>query len=109
MRSGPLAGRVLLSTEGREYRKAVDAVVRSVKGRLRIERRINVEIMAYPPDKRRRDLDNVQKAILDALQHSCVFDDDSQVDDLWIRRCERVAGGAVTVTIFEVIDDSEGS
>jgi Holliday junction resolvase RusA-like endonuclease len=29
--------------------------------------RIAVEIMAFPPDKRCRDLDNIQKAIFDGL------------------------------------------
>jgi crossover junction endodeoxyribonuclease RusA len=43
---------------------------------------------AFPPDRRRRDLDNLLKPTLDALQHGGVYEDDSQVDLLVVRRCE---------------------
>jgi crossover junction endodeoxyribonuclease RusA len=43
---------------------------------------------AYPPDHRRRDIDNLIKATADALQHAGVYEDDSQVDLLVVRRCE---------------------
>jgi len=54
------------------------------------------------PDKRRRDLDNLPKALLDGLTHSGIWDDDSQIDDLRIMRGEIVKGGSVTVVIDEV-------
>jgi crossover junction endodeoxyribonuclease RusA len=41
---------------------------------------------AFPPDRRRRDLDNIQKPVLDALQHAGVYEDDSQIDLLVTRR-----------------------
>ena len=41
---------------------------------------------AFPPDRRRRDLDNLLKPALDALQHAGVYEDDSQVDWLVARR-----------------------
>lgn len=50
------------------------------------EKRLKVDIIAYPPDKRRRDLDNLLKAPQDSLQHAGVFHDDSQIADLRIRR-----------------------
>ncbi len=43
---------------------------------------IAIRIDIAPPDDRRRDCDNVQKAVLDALQHAGVFWDDSQV--VWL-------------------------
>jgi len=43
---------------------------------------------AFPPDRRRRDLDNLLKSVLDALEHAGVYADDSQVDLLVVRRCE---------------------
>jgi crossover junction endodeoxyribonuclease RusA len=56
---------------------------------------------AFPPDRRRRDLDNIQKPVLDALQHARVYQDDSQVDLLVTRRCGPANGGRVDVRLDE--------
>jgi hypothetical protein len=32
-----------------------------------------MSIIVHPPDRRRRDIDNVQKALLDALQHGGAY------------------------------------
>jgi Holliday junction resolvase RusA-like endonuclease len=47
-------------------------------------RRVVVEV--YVPDRRKRDLDNLHKGILDSLTHAGVWGDDSQIDDLRIYR-----------------------
>jgi crossover junction endodeoxyribonuclease RusA len=52
------------------------------------------------PDKRRRDLDNILKALLDGLTHSGVWGDDSQVVDLRIVKAPTL-GGMVKVNISE--------
>lgn len=79
-------GRTLLSRRGREYRAEVLAMVLSAAVKQRFECRLAVDIEAHPPDKRRRDLDNLPKGILDAMQHAGVYADDSQVDRLTISR-----------------------
>lgn len=48
--------------------------------------RLSLEVNAYPPDKRRRDLDNLFKCLLDSLQKALIFPDDSQIDCLLITR-----------------------
>ena len=63
--------------------------------------RLRVTMHASAPDARKRDLDNLQKAILDALQHAGLYADDSAIDDLRILRTVGVPG---TITVFiEVI------
>jgi crossover junction endodeoxyribonuclease RusA len=49
-------------------------------------------VEAFPPDARRRGLDNLLKAPLDGLQHAGVVVDDSQFDALSIKRMQSVAG-----------------
>jgi crossover junction endodeoxyribonuclease RusA len=72
-------GRTLLSREGRTYREA--AVLAVMKARVQGfgRRKCRVSIVAHMPDARRRDLDNLLKASLDALTAARVFEDDSQV------------------------------
>ena len=67
-------------------------------------KRLAVQIDAHPPDKRARDLDNMLKAPMDAMQHAGVYDDDSQVDMLTIRRCAIVKGGEIKVAIWEMLE-----
>jgi Holliday junction resolvase RusA-like endonuclease len=94
-RVGP---RTLISREGRRFRQRVMAIlaarrVEPLAGPLAVE----VEI--HPPDHRRRDIDNVQKALLDALQHGGAYLDDSQVVRLAIVKREPVDGGKTLVRI----------
>jgi crossover junction endodeoxyribonuclease RusA len=68
--------------------------------------RLAVKVLAFPPDRRKRDLDNVLKALLDALQKCGIYADDSQIDDLRIVRREVVEGGKVIVTV-DTLEDAE--
>lgn len=90
-------GRVLISKEGRQYRGAVVAESYLRRWPNFGGARLFLDIEAHPPDKRRRDLDNVLKAALDALEAAGVYANDSQVDLLKIRRREPVAGGKLVV------------
>ena len=93
-------GRTYVSEAGTAYRRAVVALFR---GRFKaLKGRLHVVVKLYPPDKRRRDVDNSAKALLDALAHAGVYQDDSQIDLLTLERCERKPGGAVFVEIAEM-------
>lgn len=92
--------RVLISREGRAYRKAVCAILRRA-GAGPLDGTLAVGLDVYPPDARRRDVDNVQKALLDALQHGGVYRDDSCVKKLLtIMRETTVPGGKVIVVVL---------
>lgn len=75
-------GRVIISKEGRDYRKKVKAPERTEPV---FSEPVTVEITAYRPDNRKRDLDNVLKVALDTLTHMLMWKDDSQIQDLRIR------------------------
>lgn len=53
---------------------------------LALKDRFHVEVILYPPDNRTRDLDNYMKALLDAITHADLWEDDSQIDTLTIHR-----------------------
>jgi Holliday junction resolvase RusA-like endonuclease len=93
-----VGSRVLISREGRAYRSTVGAIlalrrVRPLVGSLAIE------IDVYPPDRRRRDLDNLMKSLLDALAHGGAYEDDSQIDRLLLIRRHVIAGGKIHLLI----------
>ena len=62
---------------------------------------LDVDVKVYPPDKRRRDVDNVQKALLDAMEHGGAYGDDSQIVRLAIEKGTPVSGGKTLVRIQE--------
>jgi crossover junction endodeoxyribonuclease RusA len=85
-RVGP---RTLISREGRTFRTNVCALLGGGGPRRPpAGGRVALAMDAFPPDRRRRDLDNLLKPTLDALQHGGVYEDDSQVDLLVVRRRE---------------------
>ena len=95
-------GRMLLSQKGREYKQAV-ALVCYRKGLPKtMTGRLSVDVVATVPDKRKRDIDNLHKALLDSLAGVGVFSNDEQIDDLRIRRAGVAKPGGVVVTITEI-------
>jgi len=97
-------GRVLLSAEGRAYREVVAVAVLEQHGSGDpLTGRLSMTIRAYPPDRRRRDLDNLLKAILDSLEHAgSVYKNDAQIDHLSIHRCGVEKPGRVEVSIRQI-------
>lgn len=92
----------LISREGRTFRQNVCALLgRGGMHKTPTGGRIALAMDAFPPDRRRRDLDNIQKPVLDALEHAGVYMDDSQIDLLVTRRREAVPDGRLLVTIEE--------
>jgi crossover junction endodeoxyribonuclease RusA len=77
-------GKTLLAADGRRYREEVLWKVKAHSGRFITP--VRVIIMAWYPDRRRRDIDNILKAPLDALTHAGVWSDDSLIECLSIEK-----------------------
>lgn len=96
-------GRKVLSAKGRKYK--IDAAVDLLRQKAPrpITGRYAVIISVHPPDKRKRDLDNIVKPIFDALVDYGMFDD-SQIDDFRVRRMEVEKPGYVRLQISEITE-----
>ena len=95
-------GRKILSKRGRAYKKEAAAAMteQGVAGGL--TGGLYVEMFAYPPDRRKRDLDNLVKPIFDSLTEYGLWDDDSQIDAFHIARGCIERGGRIHVTVRPV-------
>lgn len=96
-----VGARTLISREGRRYRARVASLLASRRAEP-LRGSLYVHVAVHPPDFRRRDLDNAMKALLDALAHGGVYEDDGQIDRLEIDRCGVVPDGKVVVRIEEI-------
>jgi crossover junction endodeoxyribonuclease RusA len=95
-------GRTLISAKGRAYKNAVARLVQWNYAAKQLQSRLEVLVILHPPDRRKRDIDNSMKALLDSMQAAGVYLDDSQIDRLVIERGDVEKGGAVIVTIKEI-------
>lgn len=91
-------GRTFLSAAGRRFRQRVCAILQSA-GVHPMAGKLCCSVTVYPPDRRRRDLDNLLKSLLDALQHGGAFPDDSQIVWLITLKATPVKGGRVLVQL----------
>lgn len=108
-------GRVVLGARGREYRTEARAVIGgSVRSDTwpRVSGPVSVSLVLYPPDRRRRDIDNIRKAVYDAISdrpgHVGII-----ADDCLIRRDSAEmtdkTGGQVLVTIERIDKNASAS
>ena len=92
-----------ISNKGRSFRAAVaEAVADQIGSSVPIDYRMLVEVVLFPPDKRTRDMDNYNKALLDAITETGFWMDDQLVDQLFNYRGEvRSRNGSCYVRISE--------
>jgi crossover junction endodeoxyribonuclease RusA len=95
-------GRKILSEAGRAYKAyavqcmLIQRIPKLEKG----DAPFGLHILARPPDKRRRDLDNLLKPIIDSLVDYGAIPDDWMVDDIRIQRLNKVKDGQIEVQIL---------
>lgn len=94
--------RSYLKEKGKQYKKDVALIVNSEGLDLGISKNISMKIDVYVPDKRKRDLDNILKGLLDSMEDAGVYVDDSLIDELHVVRKGHIKGGKVVVEITEM-------
>lgn len=94
------SGQRFIGKAGQEFRATVIEALREIPETSEpLSDRLQVWIEAYPPDRRKRDLDNLKKALLDALTHAGVYQDDCLIDDVRAVRREVEKPGHVIVHV----------
>ena len=97
-----LPDRVVLRQAGRDYRQAVAvAVAQQCRAFAPLTGILAMEIEAHPLDLD-RDIDNPEKALLDALQHAGIYRNDRQIHDKHIRWGTLAEPPYVQVTLTEL-------
>ena len=93
--------RVLISREGRRYRMMCVSRLGGVFPKL--EGKVKLTGEFYPPDARKRDLDNVLKCMIDSLVHAGLMRDDSQIKHIDVQMMSPVPPeGAVYIRLEEI-------
>ncbi|MDZ4851698.1 MAG: RusA family crossover junction endodeoxyribonuclease [Pirellulaceae bacterium] len=96
-------GRPVLSKDARTYRHQVRRIA-IAKGIKPLMGSLTIHVDAFPPDNRRRDIDNCLKSLFDALQHAGAFWDDSQIIVLHAIKHPPMQSGRVLVVISQTED-----
>ncbi len=96
-----VGAKTLISRGGRAFRTAVCSILSS-RGVVPLDGPLLVNINIFPPDRRRRDIDNCLKSLLDALQCGGAYFDDSQIVQLHIAKGPQVDGGKAVVQIKQL-------
>jgi|TARA_R110002050_G_scaffold205306_5_gene341057 crossover junction endodeoxyribonuclease RusA len=101
--------RRFISKEGVAFTKEVDLIVKQSRAKSFGENRIAISVMIHPRSKRKFDLDNTLKAILDALMKAGMYNDDSQIDFIEIARGEAVPKGAAIIYLYDFKGEEHGT
>lgn len=82
-----------LTSKAKEFRKLVEHETQWARAmkempNVALKGNLQVSLEFCPPDRRRRDLDNLLKSVLDAMTHAGVWLDDSQIRNLCVEMKE---------------------
>lgn len=88
-----------ISKQGKAFRRLVSDHVMAHRAAKLFDVPIKITLDVHYPDNRRRDLDNLNKSLLDALQKAGVYTDDSLIEELHMIKRPNITGGKVVAQI----------
>ena len=91
-------GRVLISKDGREFKKEVDLLLNNYE---KILGKIKLTLILHFKDKRKRDLDNYNKVLIDCLKNK-LFEDDDQIYQLYMEKHIGCGFNKITIGIESI-------
>ena len=81
---------IFISKRGRQFRVDVATAVHEQLPDVSISHRCIIEVVLYPPDARKRDIDNCLKALLDSFTKCGLWFDDVLIDQIFLYRGEYI-------------------
>lgn len=90
---------VYLSKKASNFREEVRLTYLVSRQKSFGDKKISMAVDLYPPDKQIRDIDNVLKGLLDAMQYATIYENDSQIKRLEINIMPPEKEGFCIVTI----------
>lgn len=94
-----------VTQDGEEYRKLVRDRVIELRAFHQFAGRVGYRMVVCPANLGRNDCSNRIKVLEDALKLAGLYQDDEQIDEIWIRRGPIVKGGIVRIALWEIFPD----
>lgn len=87
---------LITSSEGKTYKKLIKDIVTNPP---HIKFDVHVSVVLFPKTRAKFDVDNFLKPLFDGLTEAGVWDDDSQIQSLYVEKGEVIKGGKVFIKI----------
>lgn len=94
-------GRHYINPKAKAYYDLIAWELLSQKANLKLSIPLQVSVKLYPPDNRKRDLENLIKVLHDALTKGNLWIDDSQVRKMTVEWFPKVPNGRIELEVLD--------
>lgn len=96
-----------LTAKAKKFRQEVVRIVEELGLDNDIDSSLRLEMKVYPPDRRKRDVDNTIKPVLDALEHANLYTNDVNVTTIEVtkRPFDGKHNARAEITVYELSNE----